>query len=128
MNPKNRNPVSWFEIYTSDISRARRFYEGVFGVQLQRMDVDDPTIEMWVFPGDSNGAGVNGTICKMDGMEPGRNGVLVYFACDDCAVEEKRVSEHGGRVQKSKESIGPFGFISLVQDSEGNLIGLHSMK
>jgi predicted enzyme related to lactoylglutathione lyase len=54
--------------------------------------------------------------------------VLVYFRCDDCAVEEARVVQAGGRIQREKMAIGQYGFISLVFDSEGNMIGLHSMK
>jgi hypothetical protein len=43
-------------------------------------------------------------------------------------VEEGRVVPAGGKVLRPKFSIGDFGFISLVIDSEGNPIGLHSMS
>jgi predicted enzyme related to lactoylglutathione lyase len=33
----------------------------------------------------------------------------------------------GGSVKQTKMSIGPFGFISILVDTEGNAIGLHSM-
>ena len=39
-----------------------------------------------------------------------------------------RVTANGGIVKKPKTSIGPNGFIALVQDTEGNVIGLHSIK
>lgn len=122
------NPVGWFEIYVSDLKRARTFYESVFQVKLEKLGQDNPDFEMWAFPGAMDKNGANGTICKMKGFEPGNNSVLVYFSCADCAVQEKRTLEAGGRVQKSKQSIGPYGFISLVYDSEGNMIGLHSTK
>jgi uncharacterized protein len=54
--------------------------------------------------------------------------VLVYFSCEDCEDEEKRVLEAGGKVEKSKFSIGQYGFVSLVYDTEENMFGLHSMK
>jgi predicted enzyme related to lactoylglutathione lyase len=38
------------------------------------------------------------------------------------------VTAAGGRVERAKMSIGEYGFISLVVDSEGNMIGLHSMQ
>ncbi|MGK0185337.1 MAG: hypothetical protein ACI9R3_001113 [Verrucomicrobiales bacterium] len=50
------------------------------------------------------------------------------FSCEDCAVEEARVAPAGGNVCKPKFAIGEFGFISLVSDTEGNMIGLHSLK
>ena len=43
-------------------------------------------------------------------------------------VEESRVVPAGGTIHRSKISIGPYGFVSLVYDTEGNQIGLHSLK
>ena len=63
----------------------------------------------------------------MPGFPSGGNSTLVYFVCDDCAVEEARVKKSGGRIEKPKFSIGEYGFISLVYDTEGNMFGLHSM-
>jgi predicted enzyme related to lactoylglutathione lyase len=34
----------------------------------------------------------------------------------------------GGRIQREKLSIGEYGHIVLAVDTEGNLIGLHSMN
>ena len=68
-----------------------------------------------------------GTLVKMEGM-PSGGSTLVYFGCNDCAVEESRVVAAGGRIERSKMSIGEHGFISLVVDTEGNMIGLHSME
>ncbi|MBZ0165872.1 MAG: VOC family protein, partial [Candidatus Omnitrophica bacterium] len=58
----------------------------------------------------------------------GGNSVLIYFSCEDCETEEKRVLQHGGKVEKSKFSIGQYGFISIVYDTEGNMFGLHSLN
>lgn len=119
------NPVGWFEIYVDDMSRAKKFYESVFGVTLEKLTNSDH--EMWAFPGNPSTYGSPGSLVKIDGVPAGRNSVLVYFSCADCAVEEKRVLESGGRVAKSKFDIGQYGAISLVFDSEGNMFGLHSM-
>ena len=64
----------------------------------------------------------------MPGFPAGGNSVLIYFSCEDCANEESRVVPAGGRIQKEKFSIGEYGFISLVFDTEGNMFGLHSLK
>ena len=63
----------------------------------------------------------------MKGVPSGGNSTIVYFACADCAVEEAPAEKHGGRVEQRKMSIGEYGYISLVADTEGNMIGLHSM-
>lgn len=123
-----RNPVGWFEIYVADMNRAKKFYESVFQLKLEKLGEDDPNFEMWAFPGGANAYGANGTICKMSGAEPGRNSTIVYFSCLDCGIEEQRVKEFGGKVDKPKMSIGQYGFISLVFDTEGNMFGLHSMN
>ena len=64
----------------------------------------------------------------MDGKESGGGGTLVYFSCEDCAAEVARTIKNGGKVFKDKFAIGEYGFIALVIDTEGNMIGLHSMK
>lgn len=122
----NRNPVGWFEIYVNDMERARKFYEAVFAVTLQNLEM--PDIEMWSFPmSNEDLPGSAGSLVKMEGVEAGGNSTVVYFSCEDCSVEEARVAPNGGSVMKTKFSIGEYGFVSLVFDTEGNMIGLHSM-
>jgi hypothetical protein len=120
------NPVGWFEIYVQDMKRAKAFYEGVFGFKLDKLP--GPDFEYWTFPMEREGKGSGGALAKYEGFPSGKNSVLVYFTCEDCAVEEARVKKLGGRVEKTKQSIGEYGFISLVHDTEGNMIGLHSRK
>jgi len=120
------NSVGWFEIYVDDMSRAKAFYEKVFGVRLEKLD--NPKIDMWSFPSQQESYGASGALVRMPGFDAGANSVLVYFTCADCAVEAAKAVNAGGRIQKQKESIGKYGYIALVFDTEGNMIGLHSMK
>lgn len=121
------NPVVWFEIYVQDMPRAKAFYEAMLGVQLQHLDTLGMDIEMWAFPMQDQGAGAAGALVKMEGCPSGGNSTLVYFSCVDCAVEAQKADSAGGQIVKEKFSIGPYGFIALVSDTEGNIIGLHSM-
>lgn len=125
-----QNPVGWFEIYANDLSRAKHFYESVLKTKLEMMKPTDGSggLEMWGFSGSPELNGAFGALCKMEGVNAGGSGTMVYFSCDDCAAEEKRAKEFGGKVHKAKHSIGPFGFISIVVDTEGNFIGFHSMS
>jgi uncharacterized protein len=120
------NPVGWFEIYVQDTSRAKIFYETVLQTKLERLP--SPDIEMWGFPNQGGAVGAGGALVKMNGFPSGGNSTLVYFTCDDCAVEESRVKTSGGKIQKAKIPIGEYGFISLAIDTEGNMFGLHSMR
>lgn len=120
------NPVGWFEIYVNDMARAKSFYQAVFGTEFSKLE--NPEIEMWGFPSNPNGAGAGGALVKMPGFDAGANSVIVYFVCDDCAVQADKAVKAGGKLQKKKTSIGPYGHIALVVDSEGNMIGLHSVR
>lgn len=119
------NPIVWFEIYVQDMERAKRFYEEVLEVQLQKLE--SPGMEMWAFPMLMDAPGASGSLVKMEDVPSGGNSTLVYFTCADCAVEAARVAPAGGRVQREKMSIGEYGFIALAVDTEGNMFGLHSM-
>jgi predicted enzyme related to lactoylglutathione lyase len=120
------NPVGWFEIYVADMNRAKAFYEAVFGVKLEKLPSEH--LEMWAFPMSDGAYGAAGSLVYMPGCKPGGGGTLVYFGCDDCAAEAEKAKAAGGSVFKEKFSIGDYGFIALVFDTEGNMIGLHSRK
>ena len=119
------NPVVWFEIYVDDLTRAKEFYEKLLGVTLTKMP--NPHIEMWVFPNAPQNYGAHGALVKMEGFSAGANSIIIYFECQDCAQSAAHAVQLGGKLQKNKMSIGPNGHIALVVDTEGNMIGLHSM-
>lgn len=121
-----KNPVGWFEIYVDDMGRAKRFYETMLGVELDRLEM--PELEIWAFPSDMDSYGASGALVKMTGYPAGANSAIVYFSCADCAVEAQNAATAGGKIEKAKTSIGQYGFIALVIDTEGNMIGLHSMQ
>jgi uncharacterized protein len=126
-----QNAVGWFEIYVDDMSRAQKFYEEVFQVKLTDLVTpgESEGMTMVTFPMDNlDASGASGALVKMAGYGPVSGGTIVYFNCEDCAVEVGRVEAAGGVVLKAKESIGEYGFMALFRDSEGNTIGLHSMK
>ena len=120
------NPADWFEIYVQDMPRARAFYQDVFQVSLEKLKLDQP--EMWAFPMNSEQYGCSGALVHFVGMPSGGNSTIVYFACEDCAVQAARVAGAGGKIMRDKMSIGEYGSIALAFDTEGNMFGLHSMK
>lgn len=129
MEIKN-NPVGWFELYVEDMSRTRKFYSEVFRFELQNAEVPPGMDEMQMvfFLFNETATGCPGALIKMEGVKPGGGGTMIYFSCENCATEESRVKKAGGKVIRSKFSIGNYGFCSMVTDSEGNMIGLHSMN
>lgn len=71
--------------------------------------------------------GAAGALVKMPGVPVGGGSTLIYFASADCDTEANRVEAAGGKIQQPKTPIGPFGYITLAVDTEGNMFGLHSM-
>lgn len=130
------NPVAWFEIYVQDVARAKTFYETVLQVTLQKLppppapegEPQPGAMELWSFPMSQQDYGASGALVHMEGVPSGGSGTMVYFSCEDCAVEAARAAEAGGSIFRAKMPIGEYGFIALVNDTEGNLIGLHSMR
>jgi predicted enzyme related to lactoylglutathione lyase len=122
------NAIGWFDIYVEELDRAVAFYQTVLACKLE--PIGDPTGEnqMMSFPADMSVYGAGGALTKSPHASPGIGGTIVYFSAQDCAVEEARVADAGGQVIRPKISIGEFGFVSLCQDSEGNMFGISSMK
>lgn len=119
------NIVGWFEIYVEDMERAKKFYQAVFQ-KGEFMDLSDDKLQMFAFPWVENATGAAGALVKADFNKPSENGTVIYFNCEDCQIQEKRAQENGGIVIMPKFSIGEFGFVSMIKDTEGNMIGLHS--
>lgn len=121
------NAVGWFDIYVDDLDRAVAFYETVLGAKLEPMG--DPTGEtqMMSFPTEMSAYGAGGALTKSPHSGPGVGGTIIYFMAQDCAVEAARVADAGGVLVRPKFSIGEFGFVTLCQDTEGNMFGISSM-
>lgn len=122
------NPVGWFEIYVSDTTRSKAFYEAVLGVPLQKLEPSGESVsDMWSFPMQQGVGGAAGAIVHMEGAPSGPGGTIVYFITADCAEAATKVEQNGGKVVRPKFSIGQYGNIALAADPDGNIIGFHSM-
>ncbi|MGL4630800.1 MAG: VOC family protein [Leadbetterella sp.] len=121
----NVNPVGWFDIYVSNMDRAKTFYETVFNLQLTDLPIE------WgkqsLFPFDHEGSNISGALVEKVDMMPG-NSTIIYFQTEDCISEENRIEKAGGKIIQPKMPIGEFGFVSIFVDTEGNTVGLHSRK
>ncbi len=126
-----KNAINWFEIYTSDFNRAKKFYTTVFQCELTDLHVNSdshPEMQYAAFPANENGTGAGGALVNMQQVKPRNGGTLVYFASEEINAELSRVEAAGGKILRPKLHIGDFGFIALIEDTEGNTIGLHAKK
>ena len=118
--------LNWFEIPVTDFTRAKIFYERVLGVVIEPFVMGPTTMGMLSSdPNAVGGAIVHGADCS-----PSQNGTVVYLNGGvDLAPMLARVTQAGGSVVVPKTEIGnDFGFFAFFVDTEGNKVGLHSMK
>ncbi len=123
-----KNAISWVEIPTNDLDRAQKFYETIFEVKLNPLDLEQ--IKMRMFPLDDM-MGVGGALVHAEGFyNPSLNqGPLVYLNGNpDVQNILDKVELAGGRIMVPKTEISPdYGFMAVFIDTEGNRIGLHSI-
>ena len=123
-----QNAIHWFEIPTSDLDRATKFYESIFGVSLIPLDMEN--IKMRMFPVDDMATGIGGSLVhSQDFFTPSDSaGVLIYLNGDpDVQNVLDKVEAAGGKIVVPKTQISEeYGYMGVIIDTEGNRIGLHS--
>jgi predicted enzyme related to lactoylglutathione lyase len=123
-----QNAISWFEIPTTELERATKFYETIFKLKLAPLDLDD--IKMRMFPIESQ-AGVGGALVYSGGFHKpsSTDGPLIYLNGNpDLQNILDRVEDAGGKIMVPKTEISPeYGYMAVIIDTEGNRIGLHSI-
>ena len=124
---KECNPVAWFEIPVTDMTRAAAFYEAVFRMPVKVEPQEDGSVMGW-FPMSESAYGISGALVKAKSYVPTLGGLVIYFSESDIDGALERVRSNGGNVITGKSDIGKYGFYAWVEDTEGNRIGLHSMS
>lgn len=127
MNEKT-NALNWFEIAVTNIKRAMHFYEQAFNVKMHEVNLSG--IEMAIFPSTGEGGKVGGALVKSNMHQPSKKGSVIYLnANPDLQVVLQRMEKIGTNIILGKTQISPeTGFMAFFEDSEGNLVGLHSTK
>ncbi len=122
---KKIHALNWFEIHAANLQRARRFYETILQISMEEVKIGDITEILFSF--DRAQGGIGGSIRESNPPPSGGGGTLIYLNAEgDLDEVLSRVSGAGGTVTKPRTAIGPYGFIGIFKDTEGNSIGLHS--
>lgn len=122
------NAISWFEIPTTDLDRATTFYETIFDIKLNPLDM--PQLKMRMFPLEDI-MGVGGALTFAEGFykPSATDGPLVYLnANPDVQSILDRIPDAGGIILVPKTEISPeHGHMAVFLDTEGNRVALHSV-
>lgn len=121
------NAVNWFEIPVKNLERATKFYEKILGQKMPVMEAMG--MKSAFFPADMENGSVGGCLIVGKGYKPGASGTLVYLnGGKNLSTILSKIEKAGGEVVLPKTAIGHNGFMAHFKDTEGNKVGLHSMK
>jgi uncharacterized protein len=120
-NAKNNRAV-WFDIPVKDLDRAKDFYEAVLDIKVFKEKFEN--YEFCILDHkDGNG----GCLVPNEAEISSTSGILLYLNVNgriQDAIEKAKLK--GAKVIEPIHGIGPHGFRSIILDSEGNRIVLHS--
>ena len=122
------NSLNWFEISVSDIKRASKFYETIFGITLQQMEMMG--MQMAMFPSEDMNGKVSGGLVQGPMHKPNADGAKIYLNGNpDLANALSKIEAAGGKVVMPKTKISDdIGHMAWFVDTEGNTVALHSNK
>ena len=109
----------WVDLFTSDMDRARSFYEQVLG---WTAEVNPPEYGGYV-TFLSDGAGVAGAMTN-DGSTGQPDGWNIYLAVDDAAATVDAAQAAGGSVMVPTMDVMTLGRMAVVTDTGGAAIGI----
>ncbi len=119
------NALNWFEIPVTEVARAKKFYETAFDIEMQEMEMMG--MQMVMFPSQSPKS--SGALVKSPNHQPSTQGSIVYLNGNpNLQTILNKIESAGGKVTMPKTSIGENGNMAFFLDTEGNLVGLHSVQ
>ncbi|MEO6668858.1 MAG: VOC family protein [Ferruginibacter sp.] len=123
-----KNAITWVEIPVSDFGRAKKFYSTIYDYEMPEMMMGPQKMGFLLF--DQPGGGIGAAIVKGDSYVPSKEGSRVYLnGGTDLNVVLNKVENAGGKIVMPKMQITPeLGHFAIFEDTEGNLISLHSVK
>ncbi|SKC85583.1 VOC family protein [Ohtaekwangia koreensis] len=122
------NAITWFEIPVLDFERAKKFYSAIYDYEMPEAMVG--TTRMGFLLYEQKDQRVGGAICFGEGYIPTQQGARVYLnGGSDLSLVLNRIAAAGGKVILPKTLIGEqHGYFALFNDTEGNMLALHSRK
>ncbi len=124
----SENALNWFEIPVLDINRAMKFYETIFNIKMNYLEMEG--LKMASFIADDMTGKVSGALSQSEMHIPGKNGVIVYLNGNpDLEIPLSMVEGAGGKVVMSKTFVNEnVGYMAFIMDTEGNRVALHSYE
>ena len=119
--------VNHFEIPADNLSRAKNFYNEVFGWEIRDAGMPDGDYQMveTVATGDDympkEVGAINGGMMTRQAAE---EKPLIVITVGDIRQRLLDIEAQGGKVVMSVVPVGDFGLYARFEDTEGNVMGL----
>src|SRR5260221_13841883 len=114
------HPFQHCELSTTDVGKAKVFYQQLFQWQLQDLDSMPYTI---INTGGAPGGGI------MKNPVPGAPSMwLTYVLVDEIGEATKKAKSLGANVLKDVTEVPGFGWLSIIADPTGAVLGLWQNK
>ncbi|MBV8117812.1 MAG: VOC family protein [Candidatus Eremiobacteraeota bacterium] len=116
------NPFVHVELNSTDLGKARPFYEKLFDWKLQDVPMPDGTYTLIDTQGGTGGG-------MMKHPVPGAPSMwLAYVDVDDLRATTDRVKSLGGKVLRDVTEVPNMGSFSVVEDPAGAVFALWEAK
>ena len=116
------NPFVHVELNTTDLSKAKTFYQRLFDWKLEDMSMPDGTYTM-IDVGKGTGGGM------MKHPMPGAPSMwLPYVEVEDIAAATRKAQTLGARIIKDVTEVPGAGQLSILADPTGATLGLWQPK
>ncbi len=118
--------IAYFEVPADNVDRAKHFYHSLLGWKIEptKTPMDPAAAPMQyqdIITGKAEEGSMNmGGLYKRQMQEP----VINYVVVDDIDKILAKVEKLGGKIGVPKKEIKTVGIIAIIQDTEGNAIGL----
>ena len=117
------NPFVHVELATTDIGKAKTFYQSLFSWQLQDMDMGGGMSYTMINVGEGTGGGM------MKQMVPGApSSWLAYVQVDDIRAATDKAKSLGATVMRDVMEVMDEGWLSIIRDPTGAALGLWQPK
>jgi len=116
------NPFVHVELATTDVGKAKSFYQALFDWQLQDMDMGDMTYTM-IQVGEGTGGGM------LKHPMPGQPSAwLAYVLVDDVRAATDKAKALGAQIIRDVMEVPNAGWFSIIVDPTGAALGLWQQK
>jgi predicted enzyme related to lactoylglutathione lyase len=119
--------IAYFEIPADNVDRAKHFYHTLLGWKIEptKTSMDPSKVAMMEYQDVNTGEAKEGTL-SMGGMYKRQMSEFIvnYVMVEDIDKVLSKVEKLGGKIAVPKMEIKSVGLTAIIQDTEGNAIGL----